>query len=54
MTNLHSILKSSNFILQIKFHIVKAKFLSVVTYVCEIWTIKKANCRRTDAFKLRC
>ena len=36
MTNLYSILKSSDFILQIKFHIVKAKFLSVVTYVCEI------------------
>ena len=53
MTNLDNMLKSRDIILQIKFHIVKAMFLSVVTYGCEIWTIKKANCRRSDAFELQ-
>ena len=52
MTNLDSILKSRDITLQIKIYIVKAMVLPVVMYVCESWTMKKAECRRTDAFKL--
>ena len=51
MTNLDSILKSRDITLSIKVHLVKAVF-PVVTYGCESWTIKKAECRRTDAFEL--
>ena len=47
-----SILKSSDIILLTKFHTVKAMVFQVVMYVCEIWTIKKAEHWRTDAFKL--
>ena len=52
MTNLDSILKCRNIILPTKARIVKAKVFPVVTYGCESWTIKKAECRRIDAFKL--
>ena len=54
MTNLDSILKSRDIILPIKVHLVKAMFFPVVMYGCENWTIKKAVCRRTDAFELWC
>ena len=52
MTNLDSTLKSRNFTLSTKVHLVKAMVFPVVTYECESWTIKKAECRRTDAFEL--
>ena len=51
MTNLDSILKSRDITLPTKVHIVKAMIFPVVMYGCESWTIKKAECRRTDAFK---
>ena len=54
MKNLDSILKSRDFTLPTKFHIVKAMLFSVVMYGCESWTIKKAECWRIDAFKLWC
>ena len=54
MTNLDSILKSRDITLLTKFYIVKAMIFPVVMYGCENWTIKKAECRRTDAFKLWC
>ena len=50
MTNLDSVLKSRNVILLTKVHIVKAMVFPVVTYSCESWTIKKAECQRIDAF----
>ena len=37
--------------MQTKVHLVKAMVLSAVTYGCESWTVKKAECQRTDAFK---
>ena len=52
MTNLGSILKSRDITLPTKVHLVKAMVFSVVMYGCESWTIKKAECRRTDAFEL--
>ena len=52
MTNLDSILKSRDFTLPTKVHIVKAMVFPVVVYGCEGWTIKKAECQRIDAFKL--
>ena len=52
MTNLDSILKSRNTTLPTKVHLVKAMVLPVVMYGCESWTIKKAECRRIDAFEL--
>ena len=52
MTNLDSILKSRDITLPIKIYTVKAMVLPVVMYGCESWTMKKAECRRTDAFKL--
>ena len=52
MTNLDSILNSTVTTWPIKVHIVKAKVFTVVTYRCETWTIKKAECQRIDAFKL--
>ena len=52
MTNLDSILKSRDITLLTKFHLVKAIVFPVVTYECESWTIKKAECRRTDHFEL--
>ena len=54
MTNLDSILKSRDITLLIKFYIVKAVVFLVVMYGCESWTIKKAEHRRTDAFRLWC
>ena len=52
MTNLDSVLKNRDITLLRKFHIVKAMVFPVVTYECESWTIRKAECRRIDAFEL--
>ena len=54
MTNLDSILKSWDITLPKKVHLVKAMVFPVVMYGCESWTIKKAECRRIDAFELWC
>ena len=54
MTNLDSVLKSSDITLITKVPIVKALIFPVVIYRCESWTIKKAECQRIDAFKLWC
>ena len=54
MTNLDHILKSRDFTLPTKVHLVKAMIFPVVIYVCEIWTIKKAKHWRIDAFELWC
>ena len=54
MTNLDSVSKSRDITLSTKIHIVRAMFFSVVTYGCESWTIKKAECQRIDAFELWC
>ena len=54
MTNLDSILKSRDITLPAKVHLVKAMVFPVVTYGCESWTIKKAECQRIDAFELWC
>ena len=54
MTNLDSILKSRDITLPTKVHLVKAMVFPVVMYGCENWTVKKAECRRIDAFELRC
>ena len=55
MTNLDSILKSRDITLPTKVHLVKAMFFfSIVMYGCESWTIKKAQCWRTDTFELWC
>ena len=51
---LDSILKSRDIPLPTKVHLVKAMVFPVVTYRCESWTIKKAECRRIDAFELWC
>ena len=53
-TNLDSILKSRDITLPTKVCLVKALVFPVVTYECEIWTIKKAECWRIDAFELWC
>ena len=52
LTNLDSIFKSRGITLPTKFHMVKAMGFPVVMYGCEIWTIKKAEYQRIDAFKL--
>ena len=54
MTNLESILKSRGIPLLTKVHLVKAMVFPVVMYGCESWTVKKAECRRIDAFELWC
>ena len=54
MTNLDSILKSRDISLPIKDHLVKAMVFPGIMYGCESWTIKKAECRRIDAFELWC
>ena len=54
MINLDSILKSRDVTLSTKFHLVKAVVYPVVMYGCESWTIKKAECRRINAFELWC
>ena len=54
MTILDSILKSRDITLSTKVHLVKAMVFPVVIYGCESWTIKKAECRRIDAFEVWC
>ena len=54
MTKLDSILKSRDITLPTKVHLVKAIVFPVVMYGCEIWTIKKAEHQRIDAFELWC
>jgi len=54
MTNLDSILKSRDITLPTKVRLVKAMVFPVVMYGCESWTMKKAECRRIDAFELWC
>ena len=54
MTNLGSILKSRDITLATKVHLVKAMVFPVVMYGCESWNVKKAECRKIDAFELWC
>ena len=54
MINLDSILKSRDITLLTKVHLVKAMVFPVVLYGCDIWTIKKVECQRIDAFELWC
>ena len=54
MTNINSLLKSKSITLPTKVHLFKAIIFPVVIYGCESWTIKKSECRRSDAFELRC
>ena len=52
MTNLDGVLKNKDITLPTKVQIVEAMIFPVVMYGCESWTIKKAECQRTDTFKL--
>ena len=54
MTNLDSMLKSTDITLPTKVHLVKAMVFPIVMYACVSWTIKKADHQRTDAFELWC
>ena len=54
MINQDSILKSRDITLPTKVHLIKAMVFPVVMYGCESWTVKKAECRRIDAFELWC
>ena len=54
MTNLDSILKGRDIPLPTKVHLVKAMVFPVVMYGCESWTVKKAECRKIDAFEVWC
>ena len=54
MTSLDSVLKSRVITLLTKVHVVKAMVFPVVMYGCESLTVEKAECRRTDSFKLWC
>ena len=54
MTNLDSVLKSRDITLLTKVYLVKAMVFPVVTYGCESWTMKKAECRRIDALEMWC
>ena len=54
MTNLDSTLKSRDITLPTTVHLVKPMVFPVVMYGCESWTVKKAECRRIDAFELWC
>ena len=54
MTNLESILKSRDITLPTKVHLVKSMVFPVVMYVCESWSVKKAERRRIQAFELWC
>ena len=54
MTNLDSIFKSRDITLATNVCLVKAMVFPVVMYGCESWTVKKAECRRIDAFELWC
>ena len=54
MTKLDSIFKSRDITLPTKVHLIKAMVFPVVTYVCESWTVKKAECQKIDTFELCC
>ena len=54
MTKLDRLLKSRDITLPTKVYLVKAMVFPVVMYGCESWTVKKAECRRIDAFELWC
>ena len=54
LTNLDSILTRRDITLPTKVHVIKAMVFPVVMYGCESWTVKKAECRRIDAFELWC
>ena len=54
MTHIDRVLKSKDISLSTKVHLVKAIVFPVAMYGCEIWTTKKAECRRTDGFELWC
>ena len=54
MTNLDSMLKSRDITLPTKVRLVEAVVFPVVMYECESWTVRKAECQRTDAFELWC
>ena len=54
MTNLDSMLKSRDITLPTKVCLVKTMVFPVVMYGCESWTVKKAECRKIDAFELWC
>ena len=54
MTNLESILQSRDVTLPTKVHLVKSMAFPIVMYGCESWTVKKAECRKIDAFELWC
>ena len=54
MTNLDRVLKSRDITLLTKVHIVKAMVFPIVLYRCESWTVREAECRRTDTFVLWC
>ena len=54
MINLDSILKNRDITLLTKVHLVKPMIFPIVIYGCESWTIRKAECRRIDAFELWC
>ena len=54
MTNIDSILKRRDITLPTNVRLVKAMVFPVVMYGCEIWTVKKVECRRIDAFQLWC
>ena len=54
MTNLDSILKRRDITLATKIRLVKAMVFPIVMYGCKNWTVKKAECRRIDAFQLWC
>ena len=54
MTNLDSIFKSRDITLPTKIRLVQAMVFPVVMYGCESWTVKKAECRRIDAFEVWC
>ena len=54
MTNLDSIFKSRDITLPTKVWLVKAMVFAAVIYGCESWTVKKAECRRIDAFEVWC
>ena len=54
LSNLNSILKSRDITLPTKVHLVKAMVFLIVMYGCEIWTIKKAECQKIDAFEMWC
>ena len=54
MTNIDSIFQSRDITLPAKVRLVKATVFPVVMYICESWTVKKAECQRIDAFELWC